>query len=411
MNDGTPGPAAGLVFLVAGEPSGDGLGAGLMAALRELTGGSVRFAGIGGPAMAAQGCESLFPMEDLAVMGLVEVAPRVPRLVRRIHETTAAIRRLRPAAVVTIDAPAFCFRVAAKLKARGSDAADIPIVHYVAPQVWAWGAGRVGKIARIIDHLLVLLPFEAPLFEQAGLSCTFVGHPVVEGGAGCGDGPAFRARHGIALGAPVVCVLPGSRRGEVSRLLPPFGEALALLAARIPGLHAVTAAAAAVSDEITRAAAAWPVPAVVVSGEERFDGFAAANVALAASGTVTLELALAGVPMVVAYRLNPMTAWLARRLVKVQYANLINLTLGRAVIPELLLGDCRPKPLAEAAHRLLVDETAAARQREAVAVALDRLGRGRFRPSRRAAEAVLAVIAGRRRDRGGGQQTATGAKA
>jgi lipid-A-disaccharide synthase len=383
-----------LIFLIAGEASGDALGGRLMAALSELTGGSVRFVGVGGEAMSAQGLESLYPMEELAVMGLLEVVPRIPKLLRRIDETVAAIRRLRPAAVVTIDSPSFSLRVARRLKsANGAGGRAVPVVHYVAPQVWAWRPERALKLKRFVDHLLVLLPFEAPFFEKVGVACTYVGHPVVESGADKGDGAAFRARHGIASDAPVISVLPGSRHSEARRLLPVFGETLKRLAERLARLHAVAGASSAVADEVAEAAAGWPVPATVVRGEERFDGFAASDVALAASGTVTLELALAGVPFVVAYRMNPVTGWMARRLVNVPYANLINLVLGRAVVPELLLGECRPKPLAAAVLRLVEDEGARTEQRRAAAEALERLGRGGPSPSRRAAEAVLAAIA------------------
>ncbi len=382
-----------LIFLIAGEASGDALGGRLMAALRELTGGSVRFVGVGGEAMSAQGLESLYPMEELAVMGLVEVVPRIPKLLRRIDETVAAIRKLRPTAVVTIDSPGFCLRVARRLKApNGVRGRDVPVVHYVAPQVWAWRPERALKLKQFVDHLLVLLPFEAPFFEKVGVACTYVGHPVVESAADKGDGVAFRARHGIASDAPVISVLPGSRHSEARRLLPVFGETLKRLADRMPRLHAVAGTTAAVADEVAAAAAGWPVPATVVRGEERFDGFAASDVALAASGTVTLELALAGVPMVVAYRMNPVTGWMARRLIKVPYANLMNLVLDRAVVPELLLGECRPKRLTAAVLRLVEDEGARTLQRRAAAEALELLGRGGPSPSRRAAEAVLAVI-------------------
>ncbi|MEE9140365.1 MAG: lipid-A-disaccharide synthase [Alphaproteobacteria bacterium] len=383
-----------LIFLVAGEASGDALGGRLMAALQQLTGGSIRFAGVGGEAMSARGLESLYPMEELAVMGFVEVVPRVPRLLRRIDETVAAILKLRPAAVVTIDSPAFSFRVARRVKAAsGAAGRDISVIHYVAPQAWAWHSGRARKMNDFLDHLLVLLPFEPAFFERFGIGCTYVGHPVLESGADKGDGGAFRARHGIAPDACVICILPGSRHSETRQLLPVFGDALRCLSEGVPGLHAVAAGTAATADEVAAAATGWPVPATVVRGDERFDAFAAGDVALAASGTVTLELALAGVPMVVAYRTNPVTGWVARRLVKVQYANLINLILDRGVVPELLLGNCRPERLAAAVRRLIEDKAARAEQRQAAAEALERLGRGGPSPSLRAAQAILAVIA------------------
>lgn len=380
--------AAPLIFLVAGEPSGDALGAGLMAALKERTGGTVRFAGVGGEGMAAQGLDSLFPMADLSVMGVAEVLPRLPRILRRLSETVREARRLRPAAVVTIDAPDFCFRLAKRLHGGG-----IPLIHYVAPSVWAWRPGRARKIAGFLNHLLALLPFEPPYFEREGLACTFVGHPVVESGADLGDGRNFRERYGIAAEAPLVCVLPGSRRSETSRLLPVFAQAVAGLRVTRPDLVAVVPVIGAVADEVARAVADWPVPATVVHERaDKIDAFAAADVALAASGTVALELAMAETPSVIAYRVSPFTAWLARRLVRVSYANLVNLVLDRPAVPELLQEDCQPERLTAALETLLADEAARRAQIEAGREALARLGRGGPSPGERAAAVVLDVI-------------------
>lgn len=390
------GPAGLTIFLIAGEPSGDDLGGHLMAAIQELAGGHARFAGIGGPAMARQGLESLFPMAELSVMGLVEVLPRAPRLLRRIGETVAAIRELRPHAVVTIDAPGFCFRVATRLKRATRSGAPIPpIVHYVAPQVWAWRPGRARTLAKIVDHLLVLLPFEPPYFEKYGLACTYVGHPAFESGVQRGNGAALRAKLSIRADDTVLCLLPGSRSSEVSRLLPVFRETVARLLRELPRLRILCAAAAPVADQIKAEIATWPFAVHVADNEERFDAMAASDVALAASGTVTLELAAASVPMVVAYRMNPITAWLARRLVRVQYATLVNLVLGRGAIPELLLEDCYPEALVRALLRLLRNDAERQRQRVAMAEALAQLGTGGARPSMRAAKAVLGVIAAR----------------
>lgn len=381
--------AAPLIFLVAGEPSGDALGASLMAALKERTGGAVRFAGVGGEGMAHQGLDSLFPMADLSVMGVAEVLPRLPRILRRLSETAREARRLRPAAVVTIDAPDFCFRLAKRLRGDG-----IPLIHYVAPSVWAWRPGRARKIAAFLDQLLALLPFEPPYFEREGLPCTFVGHPVVESGADLGDGRRFRERHGIAAEAPVICVLPGSRRSETSRLLPVFALAVAGLRASRPDLAAVVPVIGAVADEVAQAAANWPVPTTVLRGRaDKIDAFAAADVALAASGTVALELAMAETPAVIAYRVSPVSAWLARRLIRVSYVSLVNLVLDRPVTPELLQEDCRPERLTAALDVLLTDEAARRAQIEAGREALLRLGRGGPSPGERAAAVVLDVIA------------------
>ena len=382
-----------LIFLLAGEPSGDVLGARLMAALREETGGRVRFAGVGGERMAAQGLESLFPMEELALFGLAELLPKLPNLIRRLDQTTKAVLALDPAAVVTIDAPDFCFRIARRVRKAGR---AIPLVHYVAPTVWAWRPGRAAKVAKFLDHLLALLPFEPPYFERAGLPCTFVGHPIVEGGADRGDGAAFRARHGIPADARLATVLPGSRRSEVTKLLPDFGAALALLAPAHPNLRVVVPTVPQVAALVREAVASWPVPALVVEGDrEKYDAFAASEAALAASGTVALELALARLPAVVAYRIHPLTYRLYRRLIKVRYVNLVNLMLDRPLVPELLQEDCTPPKLAAAFGRLLDDAEARHRQVEGVAEVARWLGQGAEPPSRRAARVVLDVV-GRR---------------
>lgn len=383
---GSGGPT---IFLVAGEPSGDALGARLMSALKEARGGDVRFAGIGGAGMAAEGLDSLFPMSELSLMGLAEVLPHVPRLLRRIDETVDAARARRPDVVVTIDSPGFSFRVARRLAGSG-----IPLIHYVAPSVWAWRPGRARKIAGFLDHLIALLPFEPPYFEAEGLACTFVGHPVLESGAADGDGPAFRRRHDIGDDAPLLCLLPGSRQGEVSRLLPVFAETVALVAKTRPDVEVVLPSVEGLAAEVGAATARWPVRARVVTGDdEKFDAFAAADLALAASGTVALELAMVRTPAVIAYRMHPLTGWLARRLVRVRYVSLVNLVLDRPVMPELLLDDCRSDHLAAAVTSLLDDPRVRATQAAGAAEALAALGLDDAAPSRRAADVVLDVIA------------------
>src|SRR6266702_1905172 len=212
-----------FLFLIAGEPSGDALGAALIAALRERAAGRLRVAGIGGEAMAEQGLASLVPLADLAVAGVAEVLPRAPLILRRVRETVAAIRAMKPDAVVTIDSSGFSWRVAQRLRRRGE---RLPLIHYVAPMVWAWRGGRARRMARWYDHLLTLLPFEPAYFERTGLAASYVGHPVLESGADKGDGARFRARHGIGGDELVLSVLPGSRGGEVRRLVPIFGETL-----------------------------------------------------------------------------------------------------------------------------------------------------------------------------------------
>jgi len=375
-----------FIFLVAGEPSGDELGGRLMSALKDATRGNVRFAGVGGSAMAAEGLESLYPMRELSVMGIMEVLPHIPRILRRVRETAAAINAQHPDVVVTIDSPTFAYRVVQRI-----DDPRIKRAHYVAPSVWAWRPWRVHKIGRCFDQVLALLPFEPPFFERVGVACTFVGHPVIEYGAADGDGVAFRRRHGIAEAEELICVLPGSRRSEVSRLGPEFGDALALLAARRPGLKAVVPTVPGVERSVRRIVAEWEVPTLVVMGvKEKYGAMAASNAALAASGTVAVELALARLPTVIAYKVSAVTAAIVRRLVKVQYVNLINILLNRMVIPERLQENCRAPILAEDLERLL--GPAGQKQIEETADAIAALSDGDILPSRRAAQALLDLI-------------------
>lgn len=384
-----------LVFLIAGEPSGDALGARLMAALRERTGGAVRFAGVGGEEMEAGGLKSLVPIQDLAVMGVAEVLPRARRIFRRVNETVAAVRAAQPDAVVTIDSSGFTWRVAQRLRGQGE---RLLLIHYVAPMVWAWRAGRARRMARWYDHLMALLPFEPPYFQAVGLGCTYVGHPVIESGAGRGDGPAFRRRYGIDADATLITVLPGSRRGEVRRLLPVFRATIERLRHRYVGLRVVIPTVNTVHDDIAGETKDWPVPAVAVRGTaSKYDALAASNAALAASGTVTLEVALAEVPMVVAYRVNMLTEAIVRHLIRVRFVSLINLVLDRPAIPELLQQDCTPEQLARELTRLIDDRLAREREIEAYREGLQRLGRGDLSPGLRAADCVLGLIAERRK--------------
>ena len=380
-----------LIFIVSGEASGDNLAGQLMGALKRKTGGRVRFAGVGGAQSESQGLTSLFPMNDLSVMGLAEILPHLPRLIRRLGETTEAIGRLKPDAVVTVDSPGFCLRLAHHLRGSG-----IPIIHYVAPQLWAWGPFRARKLKKRVDHIMALLPFEVPFFEKYGIACTYVGHPTVDAGVERGNGPAFRSRHGIAPDAPVLCVLPGSRAGEVRRMLPIFGRALILLKEKYPDLRIAIPVVDAVTrlvEDITRD---WPVPEIlIIDMAERFDAFAAADAAMAKSGTVTLELALAQVPMVVAYRISATSAFLVRRMgISVEHASLVNLLAGRQVVPERLQEDCTPENLAASVDEILGSEQTRAGQRQAFNEVIKALGDRTPPPSERAAKVVLDIIGG-----------------
>ncbi|MCB6177484.1 lipid-A-disaccharide synthase [Rhodobacter sp. Har01] len=379
------------LFLIAGEPSGDRLGAALMAGLKELA-PDVRFEGIGGPAMQAEGLASLFPMEELSVMGLVEVLPKYLPLKRRIRQAAEAALEADPAALITIDSPDFCLRVAKIVKAARP---GLKTIHYVAPSVWAWRPGRAGQMARVIDHVLALLPFEPPYMTAAGMSCDFVGHPVTaEPVASPADALAFRKAHGIAPEAPLVAALPGSRRSEVTRLIAPFGATLARVAARHPDLRVVLPTPPHLSQHVTQATRDWPGAPVILTAPDvpiRTAAFAAADAALAASGTVSLELAAQGCPMVIAYDMAPLTLWLMRRMARVDTVTLVNLVSDSRSVPEFIGPDCRADRIAPALLALLDQGPGA--QTEAMRLTMDRLGRGGEAPGLRAARSVLKALA------------------
>jgi len=381
------------IFIIAGEASGDALGANLMKALIKKTGGKINFHGVLGEKMlkagSKAGAESIFPMSDLSVMGLTEVLPKLPTIMGRIKQTVQEIVQTKPDVIVTIDAPDFCFRVAKKIKKLNP---NIPIVHYVAPSVWAWRPGRAKKIAEFVDHLLCLLPFEPKYFSDVGLSATFVGHPVIESRIGGGDGEDFRKRHSISEFAPLLMVLPGSRAGEISRLLPIFGEAVGLLKHTYPQVETVVVTLSVTHDKVSSVAKSWSVKTTIVGEDEKSDAFAASDVALAASGTVALELAMAELPSVIAYKMAPLTAFLAKRLIKAKFANIVNLVLDRPAIPELLLENCNPDKLAAEISELFDSQNARTNQRKAYSEAMAMLGLGTISPGNRSADVVLGLI-------------------
>ena len=375
------------IFVIAGEASGDVLGHRLMTALHRLD-PDIVFSGIGGERMGEAGLHSLFPMQELAHMGLAEILPKIFHLLRRINQTIAAIRAEKPDILVTIDSPGFTLRV---LKAIGSGGPKR--VHYVAPQVWAWRQSRVKHFPGLWDELLCLLPFEPAFFAPHGLHPVFTGHPVLESGADKGDAQAFRSRNNLTPDAVPVMLMPGSRVTETKRLLPVFRQTLALLNAEEKKLVPVLAAAAGVADAVAAQTADWAVRPIIVRGvAERYDAFAACRVALTKSGTSTLELAMAGVPMAVTYRVNPISGFLGRRLIKVPHVAMINLLARRALVPELLQEDCRPDTLATTLLGLLRDPIKAEVQRTGFAGALASLRAPEGMPSAAAAKAILAVL-------------------
>ena len=376
------------LFLVAGEPSGDALGAALMQGLASLLPG-IGFAGVGGPLMQAEGMQSLFPMDELSVMGLAEVLPKYAHLKRRLAETAAAALAARPAALVTIDSPDFCLRVA-RLVRRADPA--IRTIHYVAPSVWAWRPGRAARMAEAVDHVLALLPFEPPYMTAAGMSCDFVGHPVVaEPRATPAEAQAFRA--GLGAGGPVILALPGSRRAEVARLAPVFGAVLGRVASVHPDARVVLPTLGSVAGLVRDLTAGWPLrPVIVEAGPVRRAAFAAADIALAASGTVSLELAANAVPMVIAYDMHPVTMWLTQRMALIDTVTLVNLVAQSRTVPDFLGRRCRPDLIAPALLALMAPGPAREAQFAAMRLAMTRLGAGGEPPGLRAARSVLGVL-------------------
>ena len=377
-------------FLIAGEPSGDALGAALLNGLRQLD-PDLSIAGVGGPLMAAEGLKSLFPMAELSVMGLVEVLPKYRALKRRIAETAEAALAFRPDVLITIDSPDFCLRVARRVR---EAAPGIRTVHYVAPSVWAWRPGRAERMAEVIDHVLAILPFEPPLMHEAGMSCDFVGHPVVsQPRATPEEAAAFRAAHDIAPDAPLVLCLPGSRRGEVARLGGRFDEALMRLRDRVPEIRVVLPTVPGVADMVGTMAKRWPsAPVVVEDAAAKRAAFAAADLALAASGTVSLELAANAVPMVIGYDMAPLSRMLVGWLLRTDTVTLVNLVSETRAVPEFLGRRCQPGPMAAALVGLLDDEAMRGEQLAAMELTMERLGRGGEPPGLRAARSVIGAL-------------------
>ena len=379
-----------VIMLVAGEPSGDDRGAGLALALRERWGPGLRLVGVGGPRMAAAGVESLFDMSEISVFGLLEGLLAIPRVRQRAEETARAAAREDVDLVVLIDSWGFSWLAARAIRRLAPKAR---LVKYVAPQVWATRPGRAKALAGLVDHLLVINSFEPPYFEAWGLPTTFVGHPALHMDFSDCDPEAFRARHAIAASAPVLLVLPGSRPGEVDRLLPPFEEAVRRLKADHPTLQVVLPVAETVAARVRAVVAGWPFRVHVVEGEhEKREAMRAADLALACSGTVTLEVAQAGVPMVVAYRLGNVTHFVARFLIRTPWVVLFNIAARDFVAPELIQGECNGPRLAAELDRRLRDPDLRRAQVAAQDAALDQMGRGGPDPSETAARIVLGLL-------------------
>jgi len=356
-----------------------------MSGLKSLI--SCEFDGVGGPLMQTQGLVSRFPMEELSVMGLAEILPKYRSLKARVREMAEAVIETQPDVLITIDSPDFCLRVAKFVKA----ASDVKTIHYVAPTVWAWRAGRAKKMSAYIDHVLALFPFEPPLMQVTGMGCDFVGHPVVaEPVASDGEAKTFRKQYGIE--GQIILALPGSRKSEVSRLSDRFGETLKAVLEQYPAARVVVPCAGPAYEMVQQQTKTWPgQPILIAPGDDaKLAAFKAADVALAASGTVSLELAAVGTPMVIAYDM----AWLSRAIIgwmlKVDTVTLVNLVAESRTVPEFIGAKCVPGDIAKALMETLDDPSL---QADAMALTMQRLGQGGEDPGLRAAKAVLAALA------------------
>ena len=382
------------VMLVAAEASGDALGAGLMRALRRRLGEGVRFVGVGGARMEAEVLKSPFDISDLSILGWAEGLKAYPRVVARADETAALAARERPDAAVLIDSWGFTLRVAQRLRRQDP---KLKLIKYVGPQVWASRPARAKTLARTVDHLLSILAFDAPYFEKAGLKVTPVGNPTLAKDLSKADPHWLREAVGAASDDPILLVLPGSRRSEIARLMAPFGDAVARLKQSHPRLHVALALAETVAQEARAAASAWPVQPYLVEGETaRLDAMRGATLALACSGTVSTELAMAGCPMVIAYRISALSYVLIKPVIRTRWATLINVASDREIVPEFIQQHCNGPELAKALAARLDDPVLRQRQAAEQTEALSRLGpRDGPDPSERAADAVIAIVEGR----------------
>jgi lipid-A-disaccharide synthase len=386
MPPGAGAVAARKIFLIATEESGDRLGAGLMKVLRQRLGDAVRFEGVGGRAMAQEGLTSLFPIEQLSIIGLAAVVKQLPKLLRLIRDTAEAVIEASPDILIIIDSPDFTHRVARQVRARDP---AIPIVNYVSPTVWAWRPGRARAMLGYVGHVLALLPFEPEAYRKLrGPPCSYVGHPLLEQIGSLRPDAAEQQRRNQP--PPVLLVLPGSRRSEIRHHMAVFGETLGLVGLPfeliLPTMpHLQEAVAAAVQD--------WPVrPKIVIGEQEKRAAFRIAHAAFVKSGTATLELALAGVPMVAAYKAGSIEAWIIRRAIRSSSVILANLVIGDNVVPEFIQQDCTPQKLAPALRDILSDTPSRRRQIEAFAGLDAIMSTGDQSPSTRAADIVLATL-------------------
>jgi lipid-A-disaccharide synthase len=376
------------IYFVTGEPSGDLLASSLMKALKEKA-PDVEFYGVGGEIMKSYGLQSLFNMAELTVMGFFEVIPRLPLILKRLKQTVADIETLNPDIIITVDSWGFVSALLSRLKKKQN---TIPKLHYVAPQVWAWKKGRAKNVAKLTDRLMTLLPYEPKYFEKYGLKCDFVGHPVVETRIDEIDASNFRDKYNIPANANIISVLPGSRNSEVKRLIPVFGKTIDILSEKIENLFVVVPTVETVVDKIRKAFEDMDLPCRIITGrDERYAAFKQSIVAIAASGTVSLELASCKTPHVVAYKFNPFTNFLADIFVDVKYANLLNLLCDKEIIPEFLLNECLADLIANKTLELMDSKIAEQMLRE-TGEGLQKLRLPDILPSEKAAEIVIEMI-------------------
>lgn len=382
------------VMLVAAEASGDALGAGLARALRTRLGDDVTFVGVGGAKMAEQGVESPFDIAQLSILGILESIKAYPRAMARLKDTVALAAREKPDVAVLIDSWGFNIRLAKALRKLDP---DLPLVKYVAPQVWAYGERRAQSLAKAVDLLLSIQPMDKPYFDATGLKNVFVGNSALAKRFDQADPARLRAAIGAAASDPILLVLPGSRPSEIQRVMPAFEDAIQRLKRDRPTLQIVVPAAYTVAEAVKVQVAGWPFRAHVVEDEAlKDDAFVAGDVALACSGTVTTELALAGRPMVVGYKTSTVTYAIVKRLMKPRWITLFNIAAGKAVAPEFIQGDCEGEALARAVAERLDDSALRQRQVTEQYAALDRMGRGMPDPSEAAADALLDFLRARR---------------
>ena len=374
-----------MIFVSAGEPSGDFLGAQLIKALKIEFDEKIEFIGIGGPLMQAEGLTTLFPMEELSVMGFTEILSHARHVLKRVNQTVNTIQTLSPEAVITIDSPGFNFRVAKKLrKCKGHNPL---LIHYVAPSVWAWRPGRAKKIAAFLDHLLVLFPFEPPYFTEHNLPTTFVGHPIVE----LTFGTDFRSSYKISEDEKLVVLLPGSRRSEIERMMPVFVETINLLDAK--KLHVVIPTL----PHLLELVKSYPLKfqaTIITDQTDKLSCFQAADAALATSGTVSLELAATQTPMIIAYKVSKISHWIAKKLVKIKFMCLVNILLNKPVVPEFVQEACNPEVLATELTALLENAAIKASLQKEFADAISMLHPQGSSPSAEAAKVVRDLVAG-----------------